>query len=150
VPTTDIDEDSLTDRALNDKLFRIKEKLNKRRATLMESAEKAPLMSRSSMQKANKFIDINTEEEFRCFNIYIPKTVLCQSTATRTTFSQMKQNFVERKKESSINMAAQDIGMKNSDFKFKKFKRLNNFKPNFGFFERKFIEYQYNDVSDKT
>ena len=101
------------------------------------------------MQKANRFIDTENEEEFRYFNVYIPKINLAQTSEARTTFSHMKLNFEEKKKEASEMFVSIDNGLNNHDLKSKKLKNLNNFKQDFLFFDSKFVEYNYLDISDK-
>lgn len=139
----------MTDRAMNDKMLKIREKLNRRRATLQESSEKTPYLSKSNIQKANKFIDIDNDEEFRSFNIYIPKISLCQSTAPRTTFSQLNPMFNEKIKESTGVLNSINNEFIFSDIHFKKLEKLNQFRPNYSFFERKYVEYQYQEIADK-
>jgi hypothetical protein len=134
---------------MNDKMHKIREKLNRRRVTLQESAEKTPFLSKSNIQKAHKFIDIDNDEEFRSFNVFIPKISLCQSTAPRTTFSLLNPMFKDRIKENSERFQSINNDLVFSEIQFKKLEKLNQFEQNYSFFERKYVEYQYQENSDK-
>lgn len=152
----EISDDDINDKRLKEKLIKINSKLK----ILDEPKEKIKELDRSmSMKKQNingskrsstlKFFDENLEDDFRNFNLFLPKIRLSQNTQVRSTFSQQKTNFEDRVKLSSAVILASEnpIGIEKPNFT--KLKKNNYFKKDYTFYENKYFEFTYNDLPDK-
>ena len=149
---TDINEECLTDFYLNDKINNINEKLKNRRATLMDKNEFTVLnpTSVSARQKHHNFDNFNIDEEFRSFNIFTPKIYISIKTTLRTTLSKVQQSYDQKNTIASAEINSLNNNIKQSDLKYKTFKKTNTFNPNIRFFfETKSKEYHFQDISEK-
>lgn len=149
----EISSDELNEERLKEKMSKIQEKLscsnNPTRG--IHEFERVSFLKKntSNLSKTVKFFDTGVEEDFRHFNIFLPKIKISQNTQVRSTFSQQTTNFIEKIKQSSENLTSSNNSIKDNEFKFKKLNKLNTFKKDFTFYENKYFEFTYNEVPDK-
>lgn len=152
----DISTDDINQKSLNQKLSKIKEKLTNNNQSqpgskLQEYYDRNNTLWKrpASMEKSLKFFEVTNEEDFRNFNIFLPKIRISHNTQARSTFSQQTTTREDRIKGSSSLIVSTENSIKNSDYKYKKLGRLNTFNKDYTDYENKYFEFTYNDVPDK-
>jgi len=149
----EITSDELKEEKLKEKMNKIQEKLTESNHPTrgVPEFERVSFFKKntSNLSKTVKFFDVGGEEDFRHFNIFLPKIKISQNTQVRSTFSQQNTNFKEKIKQSLEFVGASENSLIDSDLKFKKLNRINSFKKDFSFYENKYFEFTYNEIPDK-
>lgn len=144
----DDEMDGHDNQSLENKLKKIEEKLNQTQE-MKKNIKKEENKKTKDIMKSNLLYEITLDDEYRSFNLYIPKVKLNESSLAKTTFSLSKSYFDDVEVEDSTVIEALDNQLKLNDFKFKKLDKIQSHKPDPMFFSNKYIEFTYTDLSEK-
>jgi hypothetical protein len=133
--------------SIENKMKKIQEKLAKSQ-DIKKSIKKDETKNKKEKFNTQISFDLYQNDDFRNYNIYIPKIKLNESAQAKTTFS--LNPMLDLQIEDSKLFDAKDNKLETSDFKFKKLEKIQKFKPDPLFFSNKYIEFIYSDISDRN
>jgi hypothetical protein len=128
------------------KIEDIREKLERKKE--LTSVKNEYTKKNQEKLKSNIMSDNNVDDDFRSYNIFIPKVDISHSKRGHTTFANMSTFYDEYDVEIYPVMKMSSNKLETSK-EYNKINTIQAYKPDPLFFSNRYIEYEYNDVCDR-
>lgn len=143
------DVDFYDKQSLENKFKKIDEKLTQMQELKKNNFKKDESKKAKDKLKSNILYDLSLEDDYRAYNIFIPKIKINETSQNKSTFVIGKNMFDDNLFDDSLEREAEDNRIIQSEFRFKKLDKIQKHKQDPMFFSNRFIEYTYNNCSEK-